>query len=265
MALHVTTEVGKSGRAERQRRHFPERRGEEEEYTRGRLYISPSEGIQPEWKPHSQSIKVEYSERGGLDWDSRVKFIGAFKEPEPRSEVTIPRRRYYPGRLNQTTKEWSSYPEGFHIGRRCQFTLNKTDKPVHQAGRTTTKEITHSMLYGKNRKIYTELQRRDNFPAASPGDKSYQVVEYSPNFHMYGSTRPVVNFGGSSRSKPDTFVPLQALPSIPCEPYRSKDRRRKYIEEVNLVQCLEEWRPATPLVPPVVMDDGRKLLAAAAT
>ena len=36
--------------------------------------------------------------RGGLDWNSRLKYIGAVKEEEPRSEVTMPKRRYFQGK-----------------------------------------------------------------------------------------------------------------------------------------------------------------------
>ena len=37
--------------------------------------------------------------------------------------------------------------------------------------------------------------KRNEIPVASLGDKSYQVPEYSLDFHKQGSTRPVVNFG----------------------------------------------------------------------
>ena len=37
--------------------------------------------------------------------------------------------------------------------------------------------------------------QRNGIPATSLGDKSYQVPEYSPDFHKHGSTRPVINFG----------------------------------------------------------------------
>jgi hypothetical protein len=37
--------------------------------------------------------------------------------------------------------------------------------------------------------------KRNGLLAASLGDKSYQVPEYSRNFHKQGSTLPVVSFG----------------------------------------------------------------------
>lgn len=39
------------------------------------------------------------------------------------------------------------------------------------------------------------FDRRNSIPIASLGDKSYQVPEYSLDFHKQGSTRPVTNFG----------------------------------------------------------------------
>lgn len=42
---------------------------------------------------------------------------------------------------------------------------------------------------------FLDIEQRNGIGMAAPGDKSYQVVEYSPDFHKYGSTLPVVNFG----------------------------------------------------------------------
>ena len=48
----------------------------------------------------------------------------------------------------------------------------------------------------KNKLVYfSVIDQRNGLPQASPGDKSYQAVEYSPSFHKSGSTLPVVNFG----------------------------------------------------------------------
>ena len=43
--------------------------------------------------------------------------------------------------------------------------------------------------------IFLVFDKRNGLPAASLGDKSYQVPEYSLDFHKQGSTRPVINFG----------------------------------------------------------------------
>lgn len=36
---------------------------------------------------------------------------------------------------------------------------------------------------------------RNELPVISLGDKSYQVPEYSRDFHKHGSSRPTVSFG----------------------------------------------------------------------
>lgn len=43
--------------------------------------------------------------------------------------------------------------------------------------------------------IFLVFDKRNGVPAASPGDKSYEVPEYSHEFHKHGSTRPVISFG----------------------------------------------------------------------
>lgn len=43
--------------------------------------------------------------------------------------------------------------------------------------------------------MYKVIDRRNGIPAASPGDKSYKSVEYSPDFYKISSTLPAVNFG----------------------------------------------------------------------
>ncbi|XP_071504029.1 spermatogenesis-associated serine-rich protein 1-like [Diadema antillarum] len=248
MALHVTTEIGKPGRKERERRHYGERRGYEEELKRGRRFIDPGHGDQPDWHPHVVKRNVEYTDYG-LDWSSRARFIPPPKHytGEYPEETTLPKLRTYPDKNAMITSsaEWTAYPEGFHIGKKCNFL--KTGQLQHLATITSSNEVTHTMMLGKNRKLNSTWERRGEIPAAAGGDKSYQAPEYSTSFHHYGSARPVVNFGGTVKLKADTFVPLQELPAESCEPFRLKERRRKYVAEVDSVIALNDWTPATPL------------------
>ncbi|XP_038077842.1 spermatogenesis-associated serine-rich protein 1-like [Patiria miniata] len=257
MSLHVITEIGVPGRKERERRHYAERRGHEQPTGRGRRYLPHGDGSQPDWQPHPHCLQVKYSEEGP-DWSSRLRYIPAPTEPEPREDYKLPSLRCFPWRHFKSNEEWSFYPEGFHVGRRCQFPADAPpEEKEHPASMTSTKEVTHSSLLGMNRKLPRTFERRGFFPEASPGDKSYQASEYSPKFHKFGSTRPVVNFGGSPKRKHDTFVPLQELPPYPCERYTSKERRRKYKEELDSVRVLESWEPAMPLGLPFGCDDRR--------
>ncbi|XP_022107619.1 spermatogenesis-associated serine-rich protein 1-like [Acanthaster planci] len=260
MALHVTTEIGIPGRKERERRHFPERRGYEKSTVRGRRYIPHGQGSEPDWQPHPHCLQVKYSEQGP-DWSSRLRYIPAPTEPEPREDYRLPSLRCFPGRHARSYEEWTFYPEGFHVGRRCQFPADALPEDKnHLASITSTNEVTHSEMLGMNRKLPTMFERRGFYPQASPGDKSYQASEYSPKFHMFGSTRPVVNFGGPPKRKPDTFVPLQELPPYPCEPYKSRERRRNHKEELESVRLLDIWEPAMPLGLPFGCED-RKFIA----
>ncbi|XP_070568805.1 spermatogenesis-associated serine-rich protein 1-like isoform X2 [Ptychodera flava] len=257
MALHVTTEVGRPGRRERERRHFGELRSAEDSSSRGRLYIPHGQGDQPDWKPHGKHLKPRYTEFGP-DWKSRLRYIPPPRDPDEKAIIQFPGIRYYPYNTMRTNQEWSFYPEGFHTGRRCRFEVANVGKDIHMASSESSNEISHRTLYGRNRKINSVWEARGGIPWASPGDKSYQVVEYSPNFHHYGSTRPVISFGGTIPSKPDTFVPLQELPPL-GDSYFVKERRRQHHEDVDLVQDLEEHRPASPLLPPPLPDDRRPI------
>jgi len=70
------------------------------------------------------------------------------------------------------------------------------------------------------------FENRNGIPIASLGDKSYQAPEYSLDFHKQGSTRPVINFGGSLKCVPDTFVPLQDLPLKPRLTFEEKQKKK---------------------------------------
>lgn len=63
---------------------------------------------------------------------------------------------------------------------------------------------------------------------------------------------------GPGTTKPDTFIPLQNMPPMNHESFHNKERRRRFRDEVDVVQSLEDWRPATPLLPPPHEDIGRK-------
>lgn len=268
MALHVTTEVGKPGRREREKRHFFERRGEYVEERRGRRFIQHGVGEQPNWVPHARQIDIKHSEKGQLDWVSKVRRVpGKPEAPENRQEFSLPRIKCFPEKFLQSTSEWTAYPEGFHNGRKCKFERVAPENPTpqHRASLTSTQEVTHFMLFGNKRKFSNIWERRGDIPFAALGDKSYQVPEYSPQFHKVGSTRPVVCFGGPIKTRPDTFVPLQPSMIHQRENYNSREMRRKFNEEVDQVKYLDKWTPAPVLVPPVVWEDGRKLVSTTGT
>ncbi|XP_071956616.1 spermatogenesis-associated serine-rich protein 1-like [Antedon mediterranea] len=255
MAQHIVTEIGVPGRKERERRHFQLEKCKTELGSKpsGRVYIHPGHGSQPEWKPHVKAIDVKYTSNGP-DWESMVRYIPSPADRDAKHPEGLPAgQRSFPGQTRRTYNEWQFY-QNFTTGKKCFFG-NENGELQHTSNLASTQEIKHSTLYGRRRK-YNSIWEKREFPYASPGDKTYQVVEYSPNFHNGGSSRPVVNFGGPPLKKPDTFVPLQKLPDISSEPYTVKERRRRFQDDVSVVADLSSWKPAPPLVAP---DDIRHL------
>ncbi|XP_066295828.1 spermatogenesis-associated serine-rich protein 1-like [Branchiostoma lanceolatum] len=246
--LHVTTEIGKVGRQEREKRHYDDmwEMGADKQVYRpsGRVYIPHGKGHPASKRPHPQHVEPEYSECGP-DWKSRLRWLPHPSQPNAKHPHRFHQiLRTYPGIHNaRTGTEWTAYPNhtlpfGYHTGKRCYV------EGSHQRSRQSFDEITDTMRLGTRFKVGDP---RGGIPAASPGDKSYQVPEYSPQFHQVGSTRPVVVFGGSAKVKPDTFIPLIPLPAVPVKSYRLKERQRRHTAEVKTVETLEMWRPATPL------------------
>lgn len=243
--LHVVTEVGKPGRNERERRHYPGLDNEQSKSAdkpRARKYIPHGYGEDYEFVPHNRHINPRYTECGP-DWKSRLRYLPAPHNPDYVVEIwpepwKALRTGYQQSR--PTEKEWTLYPEGYDSTLRTSF------DGVHKATETTEKEVTDSSLFGRSKVV---INKRNGLTMASPGDKSYQAVEYSPKFHKFGSTLPLVNFGGNYKPAVDTFVPLENLPPINKEKYREKEVRRKMAQDIDSVRMLERWRPATPLVP----------------
>ncbi|KAL4233127.1 spermatogenesis-associated serine-rich protein 1 [Mactra antiquata] len=248
--LHLTTEVGKPGKSERERRHFPliDNSPSVPQYkARGRRYIPHGYGIYDEWKPHPQNIQPEFTE-AGPDWKSKLKYIPAPEDPKyPAMEIfenNWKAMRPFPYTYMNTSNEWLLDPGLSNRGMRCRF------NGEHMATRTSADEITHKMLYGRGRTV-DFIDKRNGIDENSPGDKAYKTPEYSPSFHKLGSSLPIVEFGANSPWKkvPDTFVPLQPLPIVPREPFRMKARKEEKELERKQVRALDEWRPATPLKP----------------
>uniref|UniRef100_A0A8C5MPF9 Uncharacterized protein n=1 Tax=Leptobrachium leishanense TaxID=445787 RepID=A0A8C5MPF9_9ANUR len=119
--------------------------------------------------------------------------------------------RSYPRSNEDVQEEWSFYPNlglpfTYHTGKRCTF------HGRHFSNRASENTQALSTCLGRKRKV---ADTRNGIPEANPGDKPFHIPEYSPNFHRFGSTRPVVNFKSSYKVKADTFIPLLKLPQTP--------------------------------------------------
>lgn len=253
--LHVTTEIGKVGRKERERRHFPDIHNNcsaPAYRSRGRRYIPHGYGFNDEWTPHNQNINIKYTENGP-DWKSKLKYIPDPENPKyPAAEIfenNWKAMRPYPYTYMRTRNEWLLDPGLTKVGLRCNF------EGVHRATNTSSDEITHRMLFGRGRNE-TTIDRRNGIPYASEGDKSYQAVEYSPNFHKAGSSLPSPQFGANyPKVSTDTCVPLIPLPKIPRDTFREMEKRRQMSDEISAVQDLESWEPAKPIHQALIPED----------
>ncbi|XP_072266461.1 spermatogenesis-associated serine-rich protein 1 [Pyxicephalus adspersus] len=183
-----------------------------------------------------------------LDWKPSVRWL-----PSPRySDAPLPHikenkfpdrirlQRSYPGRNLAGGAEWSFYPNfglsfTYHTGKRCII------DGVHQSSQMSSRLQALPTCLGRKKKV---SDPRNGIPEAHPGDKPFHTVEYSTDFHKFGSTVPVVNFRESYKVKADTFIPLQKLPKTPCVPYKVKVQKKSLAEEIRDVKELNSWKPA---------------------
>ena len=104
------------------------------------------------------------------------------------------------------------------------------DEDVHMA------QIGHKRRY---------IDVRNGLSKRNEGDKSYRIVELSPEFHKFGSTLPAVDFGRlKKRHGPEkTFVPMknETVPLVDENDFNEKQRKRQRDEIINEVIQLENW------------------------
>ncbi|CAG5118806.1 unnamed protein product [Candidula unifasciata] len=248
--IHVTAEIGKTGKKEREKRHFPDvhnkpgKTNPSEE--QGRRHIYMPDGREEPWKPHYENINVKYTE-SGPDWSSKLKYIPAPSNPDyPAAEIwpdNWKALRPYPFSNRQSQKEWILAPNLTKLGLRCFF------DGVHMASLTSDKEV----MYGCARHE-DNIDKRNSLAEASPGYKSYQVPEYSSSFYKTSSEDIMPRFRMSSLpyitrpyKKADTFIPLVPLPHIKRKTFRHKMEKSQKQEEVEEVRILDLWQPAKPI------------------
>jgi len=224
--LHVTTEVGKPGKKEREKRHFPllqNQPGDTPAFRpHGRKYIPHQYSKEDVWRPHNQNIDIEYTE-AGPDWSSQLKYLPDPENPDyPAAEIwpnNWKAMRPYPFTYKRSRNEWLLDPGLTKVGLKCTF------NGVHRATAISEDELTHSMRFGKGRNE-NDIDKRNSMNEAAPGDKSYQAPEYSPSFHSKAEGR------GSATQR---------------EPYIKKAESRNRQDDIDCVKKLDSWQPAKPI------------------
>jgi len=251
--LHVTTEIGRPGKKEREKRHYPLQQNQPGVLPpykpRGRRYIPHGNSRDDEWRPHNVNIDIEYTETGP-DWSSRLKYIPDPENPDyPAAEIwpnNWRSMRPYPFTYKRTNNEWLLDPGLTKVEMRCYF------GGVHKATAISENELTDAMRFGKGRNERM-IDQRNSLGVAALGDKSYQVPEYSPSFHTRSSvSEKQKSLSGSlfslmGRRQPDTFVPLVSMPQVKRENYQKKFECQNRQEDIDLVKKLDSWTPAKPI------------------
>lgn len=216
---------------------------------------------EPEWRPHPRNAlslpgRLDNTAKGGngLDWTSSIRCAPL---EEARHTLRRPSEEAPPYYSMKNSVKSTAREEAAQASHTDNIEEEKpySVKPTvvydtyddfEQIYLRRPLEISLRMSVGAKKSVF---EQRNGIPAASLGDKSYQVPEYSSDFHKQGSTRPVVNFGGSLKYVPDTFVPLQDLPSRPRTTFEERQKRKAKKEEIEEVKNLDHWRPADLLSP----------------
>ncbi|KAJ7394885.1 spermatogenesis-associated serine-rich protein 1 [Desmophyllum pertusum] len=217
---------------------------------------------EPQWRPHprnvlSMSDRLDNTAKGGngLDWVSSIRCpsLEETRQTSYRPQEEAP-RHHSTKDSHMLTREQAvqepstiSAPEMEEKPRHVQpDVVYDTYDDFEMIYMRRPLEISLRMSVGAKKQVFN---RRNGMHAASLGDKSYQVPEYSLEFHKQGSTRPVINFGGSLNYVPDTFVPLQDLPFKPRTTFEERQKQKLIREEIDEVKNLDNWRPADLLSP----------------
>jgi hypothetical protein len=89
---------------------------------------------------------------------------------------------------------------------------------------------------------------RNGVRKRSEGDKNYRRVEQSPDFHKFGSTLPVVDFGLEKKrhGHEKTFVPMknEKHPIIDENEFAENEYERQEKKIIEEVAQLDRWKPA---------------------
>ncbi|CAF0729640.1 unnamed protein product [Rotaria sordida] len=252
--LHLHYDLEKPGYQGYDRRHYPEKHrfnfSECIFKPRGRLYISsPTSNIDEQWRPHGRHIEPMYTDIGP-DWQSRIRYIPSPRHPDTKPtlpigliENNIHITRPYPQNWQRTTNEWNYF----------------TDEPIEQNSSKrnffnnihlrSLEDLGDQNMYmsqiGCKKKV---LDVRNGLKKKSEGDKNYRIVEQSPDFHKFGSTLPIVDFGREKKRHGNVrnFVPMknEKISIIDEIDFIEKEHKREQENIIDEIVQLDNWKPA---------------------
>lgn len=218
---------------------------------------------EPHWRPHPRNAlsvpgRLDNTAKGGdgLDWTSSIRCAPLEETTQTTHRPHEKATPYHSLKNNNKAKarDLQEAAQAYHTDsieeeKPCcgkPTVVYDTYDDFERIYLQRPLEISLRMSVGAKKAVF---EQRNGIPGASPGDKSYQVPEYSPDFHTQGSTRPIVRFGGLLKYVPDTFVPLQDLPSRPRTTFEERQKRKAKREEIEEVKNLDNWQPADLLTP----------------
>ncbi|CAF0825624.1 unnamed protein product [Adineta steineri] len=253
--FHLHYDLEKGGYRGYDRRHYPEKNrfafSDSESNPRSRMHISsaPSRNMDEQWRPHGRHIEPKYT-NFGLDWQSRIHYIAPPEHPDAKPtlpvsfiERNIRFTRPYPQNWQRTTNEWIYFTDESieHNPSKRNYFADIYLRSIEDLGN----QDIHMTQIGYKKKV---LDKRNGLPKKSDGDKSYHNVEESTDFHKFGSTLPVVEFG-HEKTRHESVKTLVQMKNehfhvMNDKEFAEQERKREQENIIDEVAQLDNWKPA---------------------
>ena len=181
----------------------------------------------------------------------------------------------HPNNWIRTFDEWNFFKPDKQFKKRTLFDADENIKQIHlrsidsltnqhllDPNLSKDEDYVHEVM-GKRR---VEINQRNAIPEASPGDKSYKAVEYSPlyfgkNTHSrdpikrHHRKKEITDLNELLNIRPSTTTSLNKN-DLEYDPDEADNKQNL----INSVKLLDEWQAAPPLKPPFkVLDLDEKL------
>ena len=133
----------------------------------------------------------------GPDWHSRLRYIASPHHPDAKPtlpvaflERNIHFMRPFPQNWQRSKTDWNYFPDE-HDHHRSSKRNHFADVYLRSLEDLGDENVSMAQI-GHKRQVY---DTRNGLDKRTDGDKSYRTVEYSTDFHKFGTTLPAVVFG----------------------------------------------------------------------